>query len=129
MSSKFVRFFLVGAIGFSVDAGVLTTLLKANMPAHWARTISFLLAVTTTWAINRVWTFKVKQPVKKHHEYAGYMAIQGSGAAINMGIFMGLISYQPKLIEIPLVPLGAGAAVSMLWNYALTKNWFSRIQK
>src|SRR5689334_11595288 len=49
-----LKFIVAGTLGFAVDAAVLTALVTS---AHWlplrARLVSFLLAVSATWLINR----------------------------------------------------------------------------
>ena len=51
-------FAIVGAIGFLIDAGVLTLLMtRFGFDPYGARTISFTLAVTATWYMNRQWVF------------------------------------------------------------------------
>ena len=51
-------FVIVGAIGFLIDAGCLTVLMTGfDFDPYSARAISFTIAVTTTWYMNRRWVF------------------------------------------------------------------------
>ncbi len=53
------RFVLVGGVGFIVDAGILALLLAASpLGPLAARIISIGLALTTTWILNRLFTFR-----------------------------------------------------------------------
>jgi putative flippase GtrA len=58
VSSRFLRFCLVGAAGSLVDAGLLQALVTlAGANPFVARVSSFLAAATVTWRLNRCFTF------------------------------------------------------------------------
>lgn len=58
MSSSLVMYIVVGAIGFVIDGGIMTAL---HGVLTWspmaARGVSFPVAVSATWMLNRHWTF------------------------------------------------------------------------
>jgi len=57
--TRFLRFALVGTIGFVVDASVLrlvVAIFAINLYA--GRLVSFLAAATVTWLLNRTFTFR-----------------------------------------------------------------------
>ena len=55
---KFIRFVIVGATGFLVDAGTLWLLLTFSpLGPLSARVIAIALAMTATWLLNRTFTF------------------------------------------------------------------------
>ena len=55
---RFMRFGLVGTLGFVVDAGVMQLLVSfAGVGAIEARAISIPTAVFATWVLNRTFTF------------------------------------------------------------------------
>jgi putative flippase GtrA len=56
-------------------------------------------------------------------EYANYFGTQVLGAIINLSIFFGLIGLLPDLREVAIVPLAFGAAVSLLFNYLVSKHY------
>ena len=54
----FLRFALVGALGFGVDLAVLWVALEPlQLGVYAARLVSFAVTVTFTWAMNRYLTF------------------------------------------------------------------------
>ncbi len=115
------RFALVGALGFVVDASVLTLLVNGLDQGHFvSRAVSFSLAVTATWLANRRWTFEPTEHRGK--EYAGYITTQLIGAVINLGIYVLLIQLFPHLAKVPVVPLAGGALVALIFNFA-TARW------
>ncbi len=56
--SEFLRFVIVGGIGFLVDGGVLMALTRgAGLDPYSARVVSFVCAASTTW-----WQYEFFQP-------------------------------------------------------------------
>jgi putative flippase GtrA len=122
---RLFRFALVGGVGFIVDATVLTLLVNGLGYGHYAsRAVSFSLAVTVTWLLNRRWVFQAGSPTGR--EYSGYFAIQLLGAFINLGVYVLVIELVPALAAIPVVPLAFGSAVSMFSNYLLARRFVYR---
>ena len=115
------RFVVVGGIGFCIDGGLLTILMKFDWGVIPARSLSFLLAVCATWLLNRLGTFKFKKSMSTHMEYVCYFGIQVLGALINFSIFFVLIKIYPLFRDTPLIPLAFGAVVSLAFNYTALK--------
>jgi putative flippase GtrA len=115
-------FIAVGAVGFALDAGLMLLTIKA-LACHpiGARLVSFPVAVTCTWLLNRHWAFRGRGLQSRSVEYVGYFAIQVAGAALNVGVFLGCLLLWPLLASVPLLPLTFGAAVALLFNYALLR--------
>ena len=114
------RFAVVGTAGFCVDAGILTWLMGAGWNILLARLVSFSMAVTATWLLNRRWTFRDSRVVNDARRYALYTAIQVLGALINLSIFTLLIMLYLPLRDYPWLPLGAAAFFALAFNYVAT---------
>ena len=118
------RFVLVGAIGFLVDAGILTALVNGLGAGHYAaRAVSFTAAVTATWTMNRRWVFETIATRKRSREYTSYLIVQAIGAVINLSVFVTTIELVPELAEAPVVPLAIGAAVALLFNFSASRRF------
>lgn len=117
------RFALVGGIGFCVDGGLLTLLMYAGWEIIPARSVSFLSAATSTWLLNRIWTFELVRKTRIRTEYVSYIASQIFGAALNLAVFFALVSLDPGLRNTPLIPLAFGAVVSLTFNYVASKRF------
>ncbi|MDO8903939.1 MAG: GtrA family protein [Hydrogenophaga sp.] len=120
-ASRFPRFACVGAVGFVVDAGILTTLMHVGWPPLSARLVSFPVAVATTWLLNKAWTFASDAP----HPGGGvvrYSGIQIVGAMINLGLFTLLIAAFPASRAVPSLPLAAAALVALVFNYVASRH-------
>jgi putative flippase GtrA len=73
--NQFLRFCAVGTVGFVIDAGILQLLvLGIGMSPYLVRIISFLVAASATWLMNRHYTFKVEHRAT-HSEWARYIAL------------------------------------------------------
>jgi len=112
---SFLRFCAVGAVGFGIDAGLLTALLAAVPGAViGARLASILAALTATWALNRRLTFGSHDP-KRLAEWSRFAGVNGLGAVLNFTAYASLLHAVPGLA--PLVALTAGSALALVFNY------------
>jgi putative flippase GtrA len=115
---RIITFAIVGIIGFLIDGGLVTLLVEIiNVNAFISRAISFPVAVTATWYLNRRLTFATDASVRKKTEYARYVIIQIIGSAINLTIYVLLIITIPSLAVHPVLPLAAGSLVAMTFNF------------
>ena len=118
--STFARFCAFGVVGFVVDAGVLTVLVNGySWHPYSSRAVSFALAVTVTWLLNRTWAFA--RTANARSEYLRYAAIQLVGALINLATFVAAIEIAPPLGTIPAIPLAIGAAPALVFNYLASR--------
>jgi putative flippase GtrA len=56
--TQLVQFCVVGAVGYAINLAVYATLLHAGVHYLVAATCSFLVAVTSNYTLNRLWTFR-----------------------------------------------------------------------
>jgi putative flippase GtrA len=79
------KFCTVGAVGYLINLGVYDAVLHADVHYLVAATCSFLVAVTSNYTWNRLWTFR---------EHRGHVGIQGmrffivSLAALGANLFL-----------------------------------------
>ena len=116
---RFWRFSAVGVAGFAVDGGVLTALMTAaNFGAYEARLISFSMAVTVTWWLNRRLTFRDGRRAAAGRQFALYFGIQIIGALSNLAVFALLLETVDLFQRLPILALTVGAVVGLCVNYA-----------
>jgi putative flippase GtrA len=65
---QLAKFAVVGAIGYAINLAVYRTLLHAGLHFLAAATCSFLVAVTSNYTWNRIWTFR---------DQRGHIGVQG----------------------------------------------------
>lgn len=122
LQARLFRFAVVGVLGFCVDGGLLTLLMISGWDVLWARCCSFSLAVTITWFFNRLWTFNTRKQTGMKKEYLAYFFIQFVGAGINLSLFFILLDTHPFFRSVPLIPLAAGAGVSLMFTFLVSRN-------
>jgi putative flippase GtrA/SAM-dependent methyltransferase len=115
---QFLTFACVGGTGFIVDVGVLTALVSGfGADLYAARAVSFALAVTVTWYLNRRATFANRNAGTKRTQYARYFGVQVVGAAINLGIYAFCVESSALMRSFPVLALAAGAIPAMFFTY------------
>ena len=129
-SRKLPGFVVVGAVGFLIDAGILTLLMTGFGLDHYsARAISFTVAVTFTWYMNRRWVFEKSTASMSGREYSSYLIVQVIGAIINLSVFVAVIEIVPQLTNMPVIPLAVGAVAALLFNFRASSRFvFSESQ-
>jgi putative flippase GtrA len=118
------RFGAIGGVGFLIDAGVLTWLVRVSgWGLYESRALSFALAVTATWYLNRRFTFANRAGVDRKREYSRYFAVQTLGALINLGVYVAVIAAVPALGAYPVVPLAVGSGAAMVFNFVAARHY------
>jgi putative flippase GtrA len=118
LGRSLLGFLGAGAIGFCVDGGILTALTSlAGWSPVASRMLSFPVALTCTWLLNRRWAFAGRGLGSNALEYLAYAGIQVAGAGINLGVFISCLRRWPELASIPLVPFAVGAGFALIFNY------------
>jgi putative flippase GtrA len=115
----FPAFVVVGGIGFVVDATILAVLVHGySWGDYTARLVSFAVAVTVTWYLNRRYVFAAGRTARKHSEYTRYLLVQGTGMAINFLVYSLCIASNELMDRWPVLALAVGSAVALFFNYA-----------
>lgn len=121
MIRRLASFAVVGGIGFLADAAALALLLAATpLGPLVARIVSIGFALTTTWLLNRVYTFGPSRRA---------VAVEGArygGVGIATGIANYLI-YSALLLAIPALPPLAALAAASIAAMALSFLGYSRL--
>lgn len=111
---KFIKFVLVGFSGLFVDFG-FTYLFKekVKLQKYFANALGFILAASSNYFLNRIWTFQSENP-QILVEYSEFILISLVGLGINTLILWLIVSklrwnfYFSKLFAIGFVTL---------WNF------------
>ena len=119
---EFVRFLVVGGLGFCMDAGLLQVFLRLGLGYYTGRIPSFLIACAVTWVINRIWTFKAGRQSGPVRQAALYLGVQCIGWATNLAIYALCLLIFPQLKALILIPLVLGAAGGMVVNFLGSKH-------
>ena len=121
MNLQFIRFCIVGTIGFIFDAGTLHILVNdINVNLYTGRVVSFLVAATVTWALNRNYTFKVDRKANRT-EWVCYVAFMMVGAVINYGAFAVCITWWEIARAQPWLAVAVGSLAGLGVNFTTSR--------
>lgn len=128
--NSFIRFSLVGLIGFVVDAGLLW-LLQGFLGPYVGRLISFAAAVLSTWVLNRSFTFANRQSgLSLRQEFARYFSTMIVGGGVNYTLYAALIYFVDIIAQQPILGVAAGTLAGLTINFTLSRRWvFSKDKK
>lgn len=121
VAQEFLRFGVVGTIGFVVDSGVLYGMLWLGAGLYLGRAISYVAAATATWALNRAWTFRGRGGGPVHRQWALFVAVNLVGFALNYGTYAVLVATVPMVAAHPVLGVAAGSIAGMFANFALSR--------
>jgi putative flippase GtrA len=133
-AERFVKFLIVGTIGFVVDFGTLTTLVEVfDFHPVVANVFSFSAAVTSNFIFNRYWTYPDSRSKRIISQLQQFTLVNVAGLAINTTIFWLLkLAFNPVMNStgIPLfydrgyIPAKMVATVVVLfWNFFVNRYW------
>jgi putative flippase GtrA len=122
--SSFRAFLLVGAVGFVVDGAVLTTLCGVlGWSPLQGRMVSFPVALTVTWIMNRRLAFAGRRMRSTTGEYIAYALVQSLGAALNYGVFcLFVVMFAVKPLFL-MLPLAAGSILAAVFNFLMLRRY------
>jgi putative flippase GtrA len=133
LSNDFLRFGVVGSVGFLVDASVL------QMLVAWfdgglliSRVFSYLAAATATWFLHRNYTFRDQLASSNASsttapallsQWSRFVVTNGVGAALNYGIYAACILSWSLCREYPVIGIAIGSLVAMFFNFIISKRF------
>jgi putative flippase GtrA len=127
---EFLQFGLVGIGGTLVDLGALWVAINGlHAGEYLGRGISYLVAATFTWILNRRFTFRAAARGPLFKQWVGYLAVNASGAIVSLGVYGLIVAAGPHLGLIPknwlpFLPYVAdaiGGLCGMVFNFAGSK--------
>jgi putative flippase GtrA len=123
---QFFRFGCVGVAGFLVDWAVVSIVLHLGASFYLARAISYLCAATSTWFLNRAWTFS-RTDQSAWAQWLAFLAANALGGAINYGVSVLLVTFGGPVMRLhPGLPVAAGSLAGMCINFALSRRFVFR---
>lgn len=124
LSSPFVRFSIVGGIGFLVDAAVLYAVIYGlDVGLLVGRLISYFAAATTTWYLNKVFTFTDAPRAHAGKQWAKFVLTNGIGGAVNYATYTLVVLNLPGEPWVPLVGVMLGSLAGLVFNYILSRRF------
>lgn len=131
LNHELALFAVGGLIGFVVDAGVVTLLVRfAHFSPYVGRVISFLLAATVTWWWNRSHTFAARQSGRSlTTEWLHWMALMSGGALVNYGAYVVCLIEFPSWHQWPALAVAVGSVFAAFVNFVSARTLLFRRAK
>ncbi len=123
---RFLKFMVVGTIGFVVDFGILNLLvLLAGFEVLVANTISFTLAVVSNFTWNRLWTYPDSRSRPAQSQLAQFALVNVLGLGINTLVLWALRPTFTTLVGRLGYNLAKAIAtiVVLFWNFFVNRYW------
>jgi putative flippase GtrA len=123
LAGEFLRFGVVGTAGFLVDAGVLTVAIAAGLGPWIGRVVSYLAAASTTFALNRHWTFRDRARGRAVRQWVLFLLLNLVGFACNYGTYAALLAGSSLVAEHPVIGVAAGSVAGLAGNFLLSRRF------
>ncbi|MGE0114236.1 MAG: GtrA family protein [Steroidobacteraceae bacterium] len=121
--SQFLRFALVGVAGFVVDAATLYMVMHTLGAGHYSgRAVSYLAAATSTWALNRRYTFIDRRDSNLLREWLKFLAANAAGGLVNYSVYAALVGTSGLVAAWPVLGVGAGSIAGLAVNFTLSRH-------
>ena len=126
-AAQFLRFGVVGTVGFLVDSAVLLAMIALGLGPYAGRIASYLAAASATFALNRAWTFRgAARDTPVAAQWARFVALNLIGFAANYGTYAVLIASVPVVAANPVLGVAAGSVAGMFLNFAVARRYVFR---
>ncbi len=125
---QFARFGTVGVAGAIVDVTTVYAAM-ATLGLYVSGLLAYFAAVTTTWALNRAWTFAGRGSGSLLRQWMLFVAANGVGFVLNRGTFFTLVTLVPLCAQHPVIAILAGVGAGMFANFNLSRSIVFRAQR
>ena len=124
---RFLRFGIVGALGFLVDSGVLYLgIIRFELDLYTGRALSYLVAATFTWALNRAYTFRDRDNKSLLRQWGKFLVFNLSGGFVNYCVYAVLVTLFAVCRTYPVVAVAAGSATGLVVNFGFSRRFVFR---
>jgi len=119
---QFVAFSAVGTIGFMVDATTLYVVMsQLGAGLYGGRVISYLAAATSTWALNRRYTFRPQRSTNRLGEWGRFLAANAVGGLVNYTTYAVLVTIYASVAAQPVIGVAAGSVAGLVVNFTASR--------
>jgi putative flippase GtrA len=120
---QFLSFATIGVVGFLVDTSVLYLAKDTlGLGLYSGRVLSFLVAATTTWLLNRTFTFGRPPVSSLWREWLRFLSVNSVGGLVNYAAYSTLVATVPLVALYPALGVGAGSIAGLTFNYLGSKH-------
>ncbi|WP_029014343.1 GtrA family protein [Niveispirillum irakense] len=132
VSRELLTFGLIGIVGLVVDMAALAVALHLlGLDPYGGRIFSYLMAATSTWYLNRRYTFTGVSRRGAIRQWGKFLAANAVGALVNYGVYVLVLQAGPALLTatgfeaagrlLPYAGVAAGSISGLIFNFTLSK--------
>jgi len=126
-AKRVLKFSGIGTIAFSVDVIVFQGVLSLSTASVYAaRLISFVVATTAAWWLNRTFTFHDAIGTRPDLQWARFVAANLVGGSVNYAVFVLVIDTVPLAAAFPVLALAAGSVSGVTFNFTAYQRYVFR---
>ena len=129
-ASQFLRFAIVGGLGFFVNEAILYVAIRfLKFDPYLGGIFAFLVTVTFTWGGNRLLTFRddaARGLADVLREWVKFVLANAIGFVANYAVYASLVTFAPKPLNSPYLALAFGTLVGLIFNFTLSKRFVFR---
>jgi putative flippase GtrA len=111
--AQFLRFGVVGAVGFVVDTATVYSL-RHILGLYGAGVVAYVAGASGNWVLNRIWTFRGRSGGPAHRQWVMFMIA-------NRGAYALLVTFVAAAADQPVIATAAGAIAGMFVNFSLSR--------
>jgi len=120
-ATQFVKFCIVGGTGTAMNLAVMWLLVEiSGMHYLPASIVSFAVALTSNFVLNKLWTFRGHRRRSIVSQYAKYWAVSVTALAVNLAVLWALVELAGIWY---LAAQLAGIIIATGLNYVGSKRW------
>ena len=120
LAQEFLRFGVVGVIGFLVDTTTVYGL-RGALGLYGAGAVAYVTASTSNWILNRIWTFRGRSTGRAHHQWMKFLMANLIGFVLNRGTYALLVTFVAIAAAQPVIAIAAGSIAGMFVNFSLSR--------
>ena len=127
VGARFVKYFTVGVVAFSIDVIVFQAMLTVGGASPYvARVVSFIAATTSAWWLNRTFTFHDAVGTRPELQWARFVAANLVGGSVNYAAFVLTIAMVPLAAAYPVIALAVGSVCGLAFNFTAYQRYVFR---
>jgi putative flippase GtrA len=123
VKQELLSFTAIGMAGLCVDTAALYLSLALGLNLYSGRVISYLVAATFTWAMNRRFTFATTDRTAPFKQWLRFLAANTVGALANYSIYAALVTWVPLIAAWPVLGVAAGSLAGLAFNFTASRQW------
>ncbi len=135
--TRFLKFCVVGVIGFVVDFGIMNLILHFTGNAKLASTVSFIAAVISNFLWNRYWTYPDSREKPLMQQLGQFFLINVIGLGIRYLLFLTIdqpiIALAERILPADFfikpdvvghnITMVIAVFIVMMWNFFANRLW------